>query len=65
MRAGTLGFCLYTKTLILPAAKTKPSRKMPKTGDTAPARHHSWLERTDKLRRKQSEIHFPLPNQLT
>lgn len=30
MQAGTLGFRLYTTALILPAAKTQPSLKMPK-----------------------------------
>lgn len=33
-------------------------------GRPAP-RRHAWQEVTEKLRRKQSEIHFPLPNQQT
>jgi len=65
MRADAVGFCLYTKPLILSAAKTKPSREMPKTVGAPLPRHHSWQDVTDKLRRKQSEIHFPLPNQPT
>lgn len=59
-----LRFCLY-KGPHSASSKTKPSRKVPETVEAALTRHPSWLVTTDKLRRKQSETHFPLPNQPT
>lgn len=59
LRAGALGFRLHTTTLVLPAAKTKPSLKMPQTVGT-PTHRRCW-EITDKPRRKHSEDPFSSP----
>lgn len=70
--AGNKNAGQHSRLLLVCKAPHSASSKtqIPQPGDAEdrgrPApRRHAWQEVTEKLRRKQSEIHFPLPNQPT